>query len=132
METKTITVKNIRPLWQNKNGMPKKECLLNIPEILKNIGIKLTGSKADKAYSKALCNSVVHAVRTYFKEHNVNWIDPKIGKKVYHGFSKKKEYIEDSLLRSKGRMKVTKISFSKHKELSDTQLELTFSLDAKK
>ncbi len=131
METNTITVKNIRPLWLTKDGMPKKECLIDVLGVFEKKRIALTGSKGDKYYAKQLCNSVIYAIKKYFRSHNVNWIDTKIGNKVYHGFSKKKEYIENSILRSKKRLRVATISFSNHKKLAETQLELTFRFEDK-
>lgn len=100
----TISVKEARPLFLTRDGMPRKECLLLIEEICAELHKPLSGDPVKRAYQLQFARSVMSAIKKYFHEHHVGFIAPRIeGKdgthRVYYGFSGDQKLVENYIER---------------------------------
>jgi hypothetical protein len=122
----TITINKIRPIFFN-NGLPKKECLKDVIEISKSLGIKINKlNKSERAYQLNIINACLKAIRDVCRDHHINWLDVKVPEQKYvkHGFSNNTDYISNSTERCKIRMIQHKVIYKKVKEIVSKQLLL--------
>lgn len=113
----TIKMRSTRDLFVTKKGLPRKECLKTVPDIYTEQRIPLSPNRIERTYQMQVGNAVVHAVRRYFRGHHCNWIDPKLGRWVYHGFSDDEDKQYNSLARSENRKQAHIESHKEHEQL---------------
>ena len=91
----TISLKETRPLFLTKEGMPRKERLLTIEEICNELDKPISDDSIERAYQLQFARSVMSALKKFFREHHIIFIAPKIEGEIYYGFSSKPELIEN-------------------------------------
>jgi len=97
-------VDDIRKLFVTKKGMPKKEFLITTTELIENfISDFEEKEKYEKFYIRSIFNSYISYCRNYFRDHNCNWVDPKVEGEIKHGFTKNQSFIELSYNRTEKR-----------------------------
>jgi len=83
----TIKLKEVRPLFVTKQGLPRKEVLLTVQMICNETGKSLSSDLYERSYQLHLARSVMSALRKSFHEHHAIFIAPEIEGEVYYGFS---------------------------------------------
>ena len=127
-----ITVNNVKPMFLTRDGLPKKECLKCNDDIMNELDRKISAEKYKKHYENNLINAVNTALRKFFRNNHMDWVDVKIGKIVYHGFTKDEDKIKNSLQRQFQRMKRAGITFTKSKNIAQSQVQITFDFEDEK
>jgi len=89
-------VKKVKPTFYCKNGMPRKDVLLNAFEVAERAGYHIPSEPIKKSYFMQRLYAVLYAIKKQAIEHNILFITPKLGRLVYYGFSKDMDKIENS------------------------------------
>lgn len=88
--------KEVKPIFYCKNGMPRKDILLNAFEVATRAGYTIPTKAIEKQYFMQRMYLVLYAIKKQAIEHNILFITPKLGRFVYYGFSKDIDKIENS------------------------------------
>lgn len=123
----TIKAKEVRELFLNKNGMPKKDCLMSMDQVCEALAKPVPQSGPERYYVRAVNHSVMTNTRKYFHNHHIMFIAPKIGATVLYGFSRKQAYIDNYMERLHGKTKTHAVIEGTFKHIANGQLELTGS-----
>jgi len=89
-------VKKVKPVFYCKNGMPRKDVLLNAFEAAEQAKYSIPSDSIKKSYFMQRMYAVLCAIKKQAIEHNILFITPKLGRFVYYGFSKDIDKIENS------------------------------------
>ena len=95
----TISVKEARPLFLTKDGMPRKEKLLTIEQVFDELEKPISTDTAERSYQLSVAYAVMGALKKFFKAHHIIFIAPKIEDKVYYGFSGDEQLVENYISR---------------------------------
>ena len=121
----TISLREARPLFLTKEGMPRKEYLRKLTEICEELGKPISEDiKIERAYQRSIALSVMSATGKFFREHHIFFICPKIEGEVYYGFSSNQEYVDNYLSRIHERALSSRRIESDVKMISTGQLPL--------
>ena len=112
-----INIPETRELYVTNRGLPRKEYLKTVPDLYEVQGIPLSDDPIIRCYQLQRGCSVVTAIRWYFRAHHCNFVDPKIGKLVLHGFTQDEDKQQNSQNRCDNRAKAYRISANTHKQL---------------
>jgi len=115
----TISVKETRPLFLTKDGMPRKEQLMTIHEVCDELGKPISDDRVERNYQMSIARAVMSALKKFFRAHHIVFIAPKIEDTVYYGFSGDKELMENYISR------VHKMALSYRRIESDVKMIAT-------
>ena len=125
MSDVAITVMNMRPQFYTKAGRAQKEYMVTLDESLKNSGISLSKDRFKRSYEKQLAYTVMASIAKDAYAHHENFLRVKFqGAPTLYGFSKKRDYIENSLIRVSQRAEKAKEIERKVNEVTGVQLQL--------
>lgn len=91
----TIKLKETRPLFLTKQGMPRKECLMTIDEICDELGKSISDNPIERHYQLQFARSVLSALKRWFHQHHAFFIAPRIEGQVYYGFTNDDRLVEN-------------------------------------
>lgn len=95
----TISIKEVRPLYLTKEGMPRKELLMTIEEAFEKLEKPLSTNPVERSYQLRCGYAVMSALKKFFREHHIIFIAPKTDGKVFYGFSNNQAFIDNYLTR---------------------------------
>jgi len=116
-----IRVKETSQLFLTKQGLPKKEFLLDINQICNALGKPIPENQPYRTYYRGGAVSVMSKVKKNFYKHHILFINPKIDGVVYYGFSSDLEKINNCINRVEKVVKSYKVIEKKAKTLSKDQ-----------
>ena len=121
MGQEIIAIGDIRRLYVTKEGLPKKELLLSRDDVMEKVGVYVPQDDMQSAHVRNRTSIALSQTGKYFKGHNCNWVTPKIGKRVYYGFTKNEDYMDNSELRFRARSNIARRLHAQHATLIDGQ-----------
>lgn len=116
-----ITVKNLRKIFEDSTGLPRKECLKTSIELLEKLGVKTSKlTKAERHYIINFIGATTKHLRDMYRNHHCNFLSIKKpdNKYVYHGFSENQDFIENNLARVEKRAERSKVTYKKVLQLT--------------
>lgn len=120
----TIKLKETRPLFLTKQGVPRKEQLMTIDEVCDELGKPLSDDPVQRAYQLNFARSVMSALKKFFHKHHILFVAPRIEGTVYYGFTHDPELIENYKRRVHGLMLAYRRIESNVKQIEAGQLDL--------
>jgi hypothetical protein len=91
----TINVRETRPLFLTKEGMPRKERLMTIEEACEELDKPISEDPIKRNYQLRTAYAVMGALKKFFREHHIQFIAPRIEGKTYYGFSGDPQLVEN-------------------------------------
>jgi hypothetical protein len=125
----TIKLKETRPLFLTKQGLPRKECLLTLDEICEELGKPISDDPVERAYQLQFARSIMSSLKRFFYQHHILFVAPRIEGIVYYGFTNDAELIENYKLRVHALMLSYRRIENEVKQIESGQLDLISARD---
>ncbi len=119
----TISVKNFRGVFSLKNGLPKKEILLNKTEVYKKAKIKLSNKDIERKYQDCLFHTAMSNLNKSYRKHHCNFLRVLINDVLHYGFSSDYDLIQENEQRYKKRKEIAIRTHRKVKKITEQQIQ---------
>jgi len=96
----TIKLTEAREIFLTKAGMPRKECMLTIDDVCDILDKPISEDKLERMYQLNVARSVMSGLKKFFRQHHILFVNPRIEKTVYYGFTSDEGMINNSIDRA--------------------------------